>query len=88
LVKQELALLKTLPDAPLHGRLLALPTNNRLDWKGFPGQTFELITKIYKLRAKKFYNIAPWPDPTLVKHLIRIYPRGGGDKLWTALLKN
>jgi hypothetical protein len=64
-----------------------LSTNNRLDWKGFPGQTLELITKIHKLRTKKFYNIGPWPDPTLVKHLIRVYSRVEHLK-GAALLKN
>ncbi len=29
--------MKNLPDAPLLGRLLVLPTNNRLGWKGLPG---------------------------------------------------
>jgi hypothetical protein len=52
-VKKELALLKNLSDAPLLGRLLALPTNNRLGWKGFPGKTLYPITKILKLRTEK-----------------------------------
>ncbi len=29
--------MKLLAGAPLYGRLLALPTNTRLGWKGLPG---------------------------------------------------
>jgi len=37
LVGQELTQVKHLSGAPLEGRLLALPTNNRLGWKDLPG---------------------------------------------------
>jgi hypothetical protein len=33
---------KHLSGAPLKGRLLALPTNNRLGWKGLPGENTSL----------------------------------------------
>jgi hypothetical protein len=52
------------------GKALGLPANIRLGWKGLPGKTLELITKIHKLVGnffllqesvnygeKKFYNI-------------------------------
>jgi hypothetical protein len=38
LAKQEPTLLKNFSGAPLLGRLLSLPTNNRLGWKGFQGK--------------------------------------------------
>jgi len=41
---------KHLSDAPLWGRLLALPTNIRLDWKILQGQTLYLIMKSCNLR--------------------------------------
>jgi hypothetical protein len=39
------------------GMALALPANIRLGWKGLRGQTLKLITKIHKLRTKKFNNM-------------------------------
>jgi len=36
-VRQEPILVKHLSGAPLRGRLLALPANNRLGWKCLPG---------------------------------------------------
>ncbi len=38
--------MKHLPSAPFYGRLLALPTNIRLSWKG---QTLQLTTNIHKI---------------------------------------
>jgi hypothetical protein len=35
--RQELTQVENLPVAPLKGRLLDLPTNTRLVWKGLPG---------------------------------------------------
>ncbi len=44
--------------------LLALPTNNRLGWKGLHGQTLQLTTKITD--KKSFITLAPWCQvPTL-----------------------
>ncbi len=48
--------MKNLSGAPLYGRLLALTANIRL---GRLGQTLLVITKIRKLRTKKFYNNGP-----------------------------
>ncbi len=36
-VRQEPTQVKNLLEAPLNNRLLALPTNNRVGWKGLPG---------------------------------------------------
>ncbi len=48
--------MKQLSGAPLYGRLLALPTNNRLGWKGLSGAN----TVAYHLRRKKsFITWAP-----------------------------
>jgi hypothetical protein len=50
--------LKHLSGAPLWVRLLALPTNIRLDWKGLPGtNTLAYYKKIITYVRKKFYNI-------------------------------
>jgi hypothetical protein len=47
-------LLNNFSGNPFYGKLLALPTNNRLSWKGQP---LSLITKIRKSGTKKFYHI-------------------------------
>jgi hypothetical protein len=54
--------------APLEGRLLALPTNIRLGWKGLPG-TLAYFKKICKLQTKKFYNIGPRTQASLIRYL-------------------
>ncbi len=49
---------KHVSGAPLNGRLLALPTNNRLGWKGFPGEnTLAYRENFVTYCRKKFYNI-------------------------------
>jgi hypothetical protein len=46
-----------LSGAPLLGRLLALPTNIRLGWKGLPVENaLAYITNIRKLRTKKSFT--------------------------------
>jgi hypothetical protein len=57
LVKQEPTLLKSLSDAPLKGRLLALPTKNRLGWKGLLGKN----TLAY-YGQKSFITLGPGPN--------------------------
>jgi hypothetical protein len=58
-VKQEPTPLKNLSGAPLEGRLLALPTNNRLGWIGLPWTNTLAYYEILKIMEKKFYNIGP-----------------------------
>jgi hypothetical protein len=50
--------MKHLSGAPLYGRLLALPTNIRLGWKGSPG-TNTLLQKVLTYGRNFFYNIGP-----------------------------
>jgi hypothetical protein len=46
--------------APLLGRLLALPTNTRLGWKGLHGtNTLYILRRIVNYSRTKFYNIEP-----------------------------
>jgi hypothetical protein len=52
-----LALPEHLSGAPLWGRLLALPTNNRQCWKAYHEQTLYLITKMYNL-----IELQHWPQ--------------------------
>jgi hypothetical protein len=59
LVKQELTLLKSFSSAQLKGRLLALHTKNRLDWKGLPGTNAVAYYDFRTLQTKKFYIIGP-----------------------------
>jgi hypothetical protein len=51
--------LKHLSGAPLWGRFLALPTNNRLGWKDLPGVKTLAFCKNSKLTDVNFYNIGP-----------------------------
>jgi len=51
---------KHLSGAPFYGRLLALPTNIRLDWKrNVSHKHSSLLRKFVKYGQKKFYNIGP-----------------------------
>ncbi len=51
---------ETLSGALLKGRLLTLPKNNRLGWKGLPGANTLVYYEIRNLQPeKKFYNIGP-----------------------------
>ncbi len=43
--------------APPYGKLLALPTNNRLGWKGTMDKRSSVLRKFEKYRQKRFYNI-------------------------------
>jgi hypothetical protein len=53
---------KHLSGALFYGRILALPTNIRLGWKGLP-ETNTLITKVRKLRTEKsFITLGPGPN--------------------------
>ncbi len=51
--------MKHLSDAPLQGRLLALPTNIQLGWQYLPETNALAYLKIRKLRTKKFLTLAP-----------------------------
>jgi hypothetical protein len=52
---------KHLSGAPLKGRLLALPTNNVLGWKGLQGaNALAYSRKFVTYGRKKFYNIDTW----------------------------
>ncbi len=52
--------MKNLTDIPLLGRLLALPTNNRLSWKGLPGTNTLAYYKNARLTAvNRFITLAP-----------------------------
>ncbi len=46
-----------LSGALLYGRLLASPTNIRLDWTGLPGKN---TLAFYENPIKQFYDIGPW----------------------------
>jgi hypothetical protein len=49
---------KHLSDAQHLGRLLALPTNIRLGWRGLPRTKHSsLLQKFVNYECKKFYNI-------------------------------
>jgi hypothetical protein len=51
--------LKNLSDAPLMGRLLTLPTNNRLCWKGLTGtNTLAYYEKSELTAVKSFLTLA------------------------------
>jgi hypothetical protein len=52
------ALVKHLSGVPFYGRLLTLPTNIRLGWKGLPGiKCSSLLRKFISYGRKKFYTI-------------------------------
>ncbi len=52
--------MKSLSDAPLQGKLLALPTNNRLIWKVLPGtNTLAYYKNSYLKAVKSFITLAP-----------------------------
>ncbi len=52
--------MKHISDAPLQARLLALPTNIRLDWKGLPGPNTLADYENSELSAvKSFHNTGP-----------------------------
>ncbi len=58
--KAERTQVKHLSDAPLKGRLLALPTNIRLGWKGLPGTNILAYYEKSQLTAvKSFVTLAP-----------------------------
>ncbi len=60
MVKQELTLLKNILDPPLQGRLLNLPTNNRLDWKGLLGiKLSSFLQKFVNHGQKSFITLGP-----------------------------
>jgi hypothetical protein len=46
-------LLKNLLDAPIFGRLLGLPTNNRLDWNGLLGTNTQAYCENSQITDKK-----------------------------------
>ncbi len=55
--------LKLLSDAPLFGRLLALPTNIRLDWKSLPRtNTPAFFRKFANYGQKSFITLGPGPN--------------------------
>jgi hypothetical protein len=57
----ELGQVKYLSHVSPKGKVLALPTNNRLDWKGLPEEKHpSLLRKFVNYGQKKFYNIGPW----------------------------
>jgi hypothetical protein len=49
--------MKHLSDAPLSGRLLALPTNIKLGWQYLPGTNTLACCESPQVTEKKFYNI-------------------------------
>ncbi len=71
--------MKHLSDAPLKGRLLALPKNFRLGWKGLPGtNAFAYYEKSYLTAVKSFIALATghiskaFYDSNLRVHQIKI----------------
>ncbi len=62
----------------LKGALLrqasALPANNRLFWKSLPGTNTLAYYKMCKLRPKKFYKIAPWPQSQMLDMAVNANP--------------
>ncbi len=59
--RQEPTQVEHLTGAPLLGRLLVLPTNNTLGWKGMQVANTLAYSEILSLAAeKKFYNIGQW----------------------------
>ncbi len=52
---------KHLSGAPIYSRLLALPANIWLDWKGLPGTNtlVSILQNFVNYRQNKFYNIGP-----------------------------
>jgi hypothetical protein len=62
LLGAELMQVKLLSDAPLFGRLLALPTNIRLDWKSLPGTNTPVFYENSQISDKKvLYHLAQGP---------------------------
>jgi hypothetical protein len=61
---------KHLSGAPFYGRLLALPTNIRLDWKDLPGTNAQAYyEKSYLTAVKSFITLAPGiTNPSLCIH--------------------
>ena len=53
---------KHLSNAPLLGKLHALPTNNRLGWKVLQWTNTSLLQKVATYDRKKFYNIVTRTD--------------------------
>ncbi len=46
---------------PIHGRLLALPANVRLEWKaGAEDKHAKVFSPMVNYTCKRFYNIVPW----------------------------
>jgi hypothetical protein len=59
--RPEQAQLQDLSDASFLGKLLVLPANVRLDWKGIVRYKHSsLFGLIIGNEEKKFYNIGPW----------------------------
>jgi hypothetical protein len=52
---------EALSGAPFYGRLRALPTNIRLDWKKDVCDK-HLLQKLVNYGQKKFYNIGTWQN--------------------------
>ncbi len=58
--QEELTQEKHPSGAPLKGRLLALPTYNRLDWEGLPaGNTLAYHKNSQHTSVKSFITLAP-----------------------------
>jgi hypothetical protein len=66
---------KMLVRCSTHGRLLALPTNNRLGWKGFPGAKSVFLRKFVTYGRKKFYRIGPRMKSQKEKRRIKFFTR-------------
>jgi len=65
----------SLSDVPLYSRLLALPTNIRLGWRGLPGtNALAYYEKAILTAVKTFYNIGPIPGKNR-NILIKICPK-------------
>ncbi len=62
MVKQESILLKSLSYAPLLGRLLALPTSNRLGWKDLAGKAWLERLGWKDLAGKTWLERLGWKD--------------------------
>jgi hypothetical protein len=59
-VREESTKVKHLSGAPLQGKLLALPSNNELGWKGLPGANTLVYYKNSQLTAiKSLITLAP-----------------------------
>jgi hypothetical protein len=57
---------KHLSYVPFKGKAIALPTNNRLGWKGSPERNTLLVRKFVNYGDKKFFNIRP---RAIIEHL-------------------